>query len=124
MSLHCPATLVVARAEGDSPALAERVRHRNVAGVFTGTEPELALAGRTVGAVLATPVATMPELDPGASGPPATVKEALVQLDDVLHSLADLHRGETVVVLTKTRSSADWVVFEVEIGDDGVRLVG
>ena len=124
MSLHCPATLVVARTEGHPSALVERVRHRNVAGVFTGTEPEVALAGHSLGALLATPVATLPGLDPGASEAPATVGEALVQLDDVLHSLADLHRGETVVVLTKTRSSADWVVFEVEIGDDGVRLVG
>lgn len=123
MSLHCPATLIVARADGAGRPLLDRVRDRNIAGVFTSAHPEVVLAGRSLAAELGTAVTTLPELDPQESEPSATVRQALAHLEKALHSLADLHRGESVVVLTRARAAADWAAFEVEIGDDGVRVV-
>lgn len=123
MSLHCPALLIVARTEAYAGPLAERLRERNVAAVYTGPDPEATLAGRSLAAELGAAAATVPGLDLGASGLPGSLEKAFARIADELHALADLHRGETVVVLADAETSADWMVFEAEIGDDGVRLV-
>ena len=117
--LHCPATIVVA-SPGDATAraaLAADLRERRIAVVYSGTEE----VSRSVAAALAadldagsTELADLTGLDPDADG--------RAELAHRLQSVADLHRGETILViadrLDPTRSP-----IEVEIGDDGVRIV-
>ncbi len=121
MSLHCPATLIVARSEADGRALAVGLLDRRVAVVYSGPRPETALTGRVVARELGAAFATVPGLDGGPDEHPASPEEVVSRYEDELRSLADLHRGETVLVLAHN-PRADWMGVEVEIGDDGMWL--
>lgn len=117
--LHCPATIVLAGPEDEAAraALTAELRDRRIAMVYSGTaEP-----ARTVAAALAADLdagaaesAELTGLDPEACG--------RAELAHRLQSVADLHRGETVLVIAD-RSEASAAPIEVEIGDDGVRIV-
>lgn len=122
MSLHCPATLIVVRAVDDPRVLAATLEHRRVAVVYSASGPEAERMGRDLAAMVGAAATTLPGLEL-AGGGPGTATEAFAGLEDELGALADLHRGETVVVLTPAPGDADWSAFEVEIGDDGVRVV-
>ena len=91
--LHCPATLLLAPyVEGAEPSaegsrrLVERAAVDNVSRIYAGTRSEVA---QTIGAVETRVPATSeqrPELDGN-------------DVADALSAIADLHRGETVLVL-------------------------
>jgi 2,3-bisphosphoglycerate-dependent phosphoglycerate mutase len=88
--LQCPATLVLAAAgdEEQARALAESLRDRRVAVVYTDDSPATGAAVDAVSAGLGAPVRSEPDLREGFLPPGA-----------VLEQLADAHRGETVLVL-------------------------
>lgn len=122
MSLHCPATLIVARSEADGRTLAVGLLDRRVAVVYSGPRPETALIGLVVARELGAVFATLPGLDGGPGGLPTSPEEVVSRYEEELRSLADLHRGETVLVLADAHPRAGWVGVEVVIGDDGVWL--
>jgi hypothetical protein len=91
--LHCPATLLLAPYdEGAGPTeagtrgLVERAAADNVGRIYGGTAGEAAAAMGAVEAGLTVPAERRPELD-----------EA--DVSDELAAIADLHRGEAVLVL-------------------------
>jgi len=124
MSLHCPATLIVAgHREEHLRVLMGSLRDRRVAAVYTSPAPEAVATGQAVAAELdavARVASWLHRPDEGddedeEEGPPAD------RFEDGLRAVADLHRGETVLVLVPSSAAADWSVVELEIGDDGVR---
>ncbi len=87
--LQCPATMLFA-VPGDvdqARALADELRDRRVAVVYTDDLPASGRAVREVSAALGAPVRSEPDL-----------REGFVAPATVLEQLADLHRGETVLV--------------------------
>lgn len=124
MSLHCPATLIVVSGPNDVAALADRVRERRVAAVYTGERRDAASAGRRLATELGVVASTMTGLDEASGGPEAMVDTGRPRLEDILRPVADLHRGETVLVLLASGPDAGPSTVEVEIGDDGVRVLG
>jgi hypothetical protein len=87
--LQCPATLLFA-VPGDveqTRVLAERLHDRRVAVVYTDDLPASGGAVRDVAAALGAPVRSEPDL-----------REGFVTPGTVMEQLADLHRGETVLV--------------------------
>ena len=122
MSLHCPATIVVVSGADDVSMLADRLRERRVAAVYTGERSEAAATGRRLAAELGVAASTTTGLDDVAARP-ARLDESLPELER-LRPLADLHRGETVVVLLSGRPDEGPSSVELEIGDEGVRVLG
>ncbi|MCA1782433.1 MAG: hypothetical protein ABR500_07235 [Dermatophilaceae bacterium] len=122
MSLHCPATLLVAGHEGDTRALADGLRDRRVVAVYTSGRAEAERTGRA----LAEELGAVLEVDPGLDVDPPdrdeSAEDAVVRIQDGLGSVADLHRGETVLVLAPLGPGLQGTVVHVEIGDDGVRI--
>ncbi len=89
VALHCPATLLVAPAPVGAKgvaALAESLAEERVLGVVGAPGDE---AARRVAEILDVPLEDEPGLAAAQHPDPA-----------VLGEIADLHRGETVVVLT------------------------
>jgi broad specificity phosphatase PhoE len=87
--LQCPATMLFA-VPGDleqSRVLAESLRDRQVAVVYTDDLPASGDAVREVSAALGAPVRSEPDL-----------REGFVTPAVVMEQLADQHRGETVLV--------------------------
>lgn len=108
MTLHCPATLLVAPRpadEGSVRSLLEGVRRERVITVVGAPGDELAALASEL---LDVPLEEDPDLGPGCPD------------DAVLTGIADLHRGETVLVLTQAAEDAGAVgeVSRVELGDD------
>jgi len=108
--LQCPARFLVLG--GAATADEERLRHERVAAVYAGTRDDAGPATR-LGEGLGVPVHPVVEL---------TVEGVLDQAPEtmeVLAELADLHRGETVVVLaTGDRPRR----VEVTVDGDGTRV--
>jgi broad specificity phosphatase PhoE len=173
MALHCDATLLVARhgeasevhqgPPGDSSgwltqrgvektvALARALAGRRVASVYTSTMPAAVASGATASEVLGVAGHAIQGLDElgvgdlrdGASE--EVEQEVLARFEDALQEIADLHRGETVLVFSHAdvmsfclprlggcageglqgrRPMAHCAVAEVAVGDDGVRVLG
>lgn len=104
MALHCPATLLVApapREEDDRRRLLAAVADERVLAVVTTPGDD---AGHLVADELDVPL----EADPGLASPSVD--------DAVLGAVADLHRGETVLVLTRSGGGGDAPFVRVEIG--------
>lgn len=104
MPLHCPATLLVARSPGDEEArrrLVEAVVGERVLAVVTAPGDD---EGRRLAGELDVPF----ETDPGLASPAPD--------DTALRAVADLHRGETVVVLAPSAGVGEGVVDRVEVG--------
>lgn len=101
--MHCPATLLLASTpqdEGGVAALVDELTREMVLAVVTAP-------GDTRGAAVAERLGAPVEEEPGlVVGPPAS---------DVLGELADLHRGETVLVLSPPAGS---------VAADGAAAVG
>lgn len=104
MALHCPATLLVAptpRGEDARHRLVESVVDERVLTVVVAPGDD---GGRQVAETLDVPL----EADPGLASP---------TLDDaVLRVVADLHRGETVLVLTQVPGAGVTPFERVEVG--------
>jgi len=117
--LHCPATIIVARPDGAEArtSLIQRIRVRRVAFVYSGADPADVELAEALAAELGVGAATLGELDgfrpAGASS---------VELTDRLQGVADLHRGETVLVIADRVQAGDdsW---EIELGDEGLRVL-
>jgi hypothetical protein len=107
--LQCPARLLLL-GEPD-PATAQALRHERVAAVYAGPPgPGAAELGRALGLPvqdLARPIALVDVLARAAGA-----------LDD-LRDLADLHRGETVVVAAVGEPGAR---VDVSLDGDGLRI--
>lgn len=104
MTLHCPATLLVASTpRGDSARgrFLEAVTRERVLTVAAAPGDD---EGRTVAEAIGVPL----EEEPGLASP--TVDDA------VLRSIADLHRGEVVLVLAPASGGGDAPVVRVEVG--------
>ena len=104
MALHCPATLLVApapREEDDRRRLLAALADERVLAVVTAPDDA---TGRLVADELDAPL----EADPGLASPSVD--------DAVLGAVADLHRGETVLVLTRSGGGGDAPFVRVEIG--------
>ncbi len=110
--LHCPATLLVTRA-ADPDVLAGALRPRNVARIYCspGTHgPAAALAG-SLGVALV--------LDEGLGQPgDGRLADVVDAGREALQAIADLHRGEAVVVLLGA-STPLTEVLEVSVDGDG-----
>lgn len=116
MSLHCAATILVrhpTRLAGELDLL----RDRRIAALYAArtTAAEVASAARELG-VAAFPLA----LPLGTVGDSGGADFAHTNAG-VLQGIADLHRGETVVVVVDP--THDLHALEIEIGDDGMRLL-
>lgn len=108
MTLHCPARfLVVPAARLDDDAL-QRLRDERVAVVCSGPEHRTEAAASAE--VLGCPVVELAGLDDTS------------RWSEELEGIADLHRGETVLVVGGAGSAVPSGV--VEIGDDGARVLG
>lgn len=90
--LQCAATFVLAAAgdEHEARALAERLRDRRVAVVYTDDAPATGETVSVLSSSLGAPVRSEPDL-----------RESVVPPGTVLEQLADLHRGETVLVVAQ-----------------------
>lgn len=112
MALHCPATLLVAPAPRDAKgvtSLVDAVAAERVLAV-------LAAPGGTVGRQVADALGAPLEEEPGLAAGGFPSREQLV-------GIADLHRGERVLVLTAgpaRESDAYASTVRVEVGSDGV----
>jgi hypothetical protein len=103
--LHCPATLVLARLPYHDPIDAAGALGALVAGrpsvrfarLYAGPDDTGMTCGAVVGDVLGVP----PTILTGLTVPPteADRAECRFALEEVVGTLADLHRGETVLVL-------------------------
>ena len=133
MTLHCPAQVVIVAVAKDASApkvvgaLAGSLRGERLAAVFASDDPTaLGFASALVERL--------------ALGPP----NRIVPGQDALQSIADLHRGETVLVLDRGPIRGRWVrsaqaspeaaqqwpagsgvvdVARLELGDEGLRLL-
>ena len=123
MSLHCPATLVVASEREDPRALAARLGDDRLAAVYTASRPDAVATGRTLADALGAAHGTLAELELGLEPTARPSAESIVdRYADALQTVADLHRGETVLVLVPEPASASWSPLRVDLGDDGIRL--
>jgi hypothetical protein len=102
--LQCPATFLVVRVNtlgegwsGDVAGLAERLRDRRVAAVYGGTTASALAVSAALADGLGVPSHTL-AVPPTPPGGPAD-GTAVVRYRAVLEELADLHRGETVLVV-------------------------
>jgi hypothetical protein len=130
VTLHCPARLIVAYHEGGLDAWVQTLRDRRVAAVYTSPVPDEVARGEAVAGSLgaAARVAAWLERLERLDGLAAEARTGSVPQgvrcdDEELRSLADLHRGETVLLLVPATAAGDTSVFELEIGDDGARLL-
>lgn len=108
-SLQCPATLLLVAcpdpatpepASGPTPTeeLAARVARRRVAAVWSGTSTSALRAGEELATSLGCSLSVRSNLDP--LHPEDVVGEAATRLREVLQEVADLHRGETVLIVS------------------------
>lgn len=100
MALHCPATLLLAPAPHDAKGARDLTASLAGERVLAVVGPPGVAAGRQLADALGVPLEDEPGL---ASADPS-----------VLESIADLHRGETVLVLT--HSSGETPFARLEIG--------
>jgi len=147
--LFCPATLLVTTTSREQvEALAESLRDRRIARVFTSTLPPAVESGAVAARVLGVGAVELQGLedsgDSGDSGDSDDSQGASARFRAALEEIADLHRGETVLVLTHggvmasvlpriaTPVRADVVVrapvpgddpAELEVDADGIRLL-
>lgn len=102
--MHCPATLLLTatpEGEGGVPALVERLAGERVLTVVTAP-------GDARGAAVAAGLDVPLEQEPGlGEGPPSP---------SVLGEIADLHRGETVLVLSG-ESRDPGTIERIELGE-------
>lgn len=103
--MHCPATLLLTgtpEGEGGVPVLVERLAGERVLTVVTAP-------GDARGAAVAAGLDVPLEQEPGlAAGPPSS---------SVLGEIADLHRGETVLVLSGGAGNAAGTITRIELGE-------
>ena len=138
--LFCPATLLVTTTGREQvSALAESLRDRRIARVFTSTMPPAVESGAVAAQVLGVGVVELEGLEDSEDA-----EGALTRFRGALEEIADLHRGETVLVLTHggvmasvlpriaTPVGADLLVrasapgegpAELEVDADGIRLL-
>jgi probable phosphoglycerate mutase len=109
--LQCPTTLLLSRAGKSEPAggsltehgrtqaaaLGESLAGRRVAHVWTGTEPRAEQTAAIVAARLGVGVTSRPALAERGGDDPASLSRIRAALEEV----ADAHRGETVLVITR-----------------------
>ena len=141
--LFCPATLLVTTTSREQvEALAESLRDRRIARVFTSTLPPAVESGAVAARVLGVGAVELQGLED--SGDSDDSQGASARFRAALEEIADLHRGETVLVLTHggvmasvlpriaTPVRADVVVrapvpgddpAELEVDADGIRLL-
>ncbi len=103
--MHCPATLLLTatpEGEGGVPALVERLVGESVLAVVT---PPGDARGAAVAAALDVPLEQEPGLELGE--PPSAL----------LAEIADLHRGETVLVLSGETTDAAAAIRRIELGE-------
>ena len=104
--MHCPATLLLTPApqdEGDVSRLVERVASDGVLAVVSAPG---GVWGRRLADALGAPLEEEPGLAAGVTSPSR------------LAEIADLHRGETVLVLTPTGETGETgVVRRIELGE-------
>lgn len=103
--MHCPATLLLTatpEGEGGVPALVERLAGEMVLAVVTAPGDA---RGAAVAAALDVPLEQEHGLEEGE--PPSTL----------LGAIADLHRGETVLVLAGATEDTDAAVRRIELGE-------
>ncbi|WP_227486659.1 hypothetical protein [Nocardioides malaquae] len=109
-SLQCPATLLVAACGAVAEASAAEVvrdwyaqlAHRRVASVWSAPSAGARAVARDLSVRLGCPVQLRPDLDDGVPG-----QGAASTLREVLQEAADLHRGETVLVLLGAATPGD-----------------
>ena len=115
--LQCPATFLIAlpdEGRGQVHRLVEQVRPRRVAAVYSGpmaqavesaglAASELGLTPVVVEALDETLAGDLEAMDESAAGDPAEVR-----FRDAVEDLADVHRGETVLLLVHGEALA-WV---------------
>lgn len=103
--MHCPATLLLTatpQGEGGVPALVERVAGEMVLAVVTAPGDA---RGAAVAAGLDVPLEQEPGLEEGEPS------------SSLLGQIADLHRGETVLVLSGGTSDAAAAITRIETGE-------
>ena len=110
MRLHCAATLVVRHPAAAADQL-DLLRERRIAAVFaTGPRDELVLR---IAGELGVQVSPLDAEDAQGS--------AFAHLNEAeLQGIADLYRGETVLVLVDQQFAAP--PLEIEFGDDGIQV--
>ncbi len=121
MALHCPATLLIT-APGDAAwarALAERLAGEHIAQVWSGPSPAATGAARLAAELLDVGAAVLDALD--AEDPTGVDRDSR---REALDHIADLHRGETVLVLARGGHGDADRPARLEIGDDGWQLLG
>ncbi len=115
MALHCPATLFLAGTgdEGWAGDLARLLAEEHIARVWSGEHPGVAAVGREAAALLGVDAAVLAELDVcTAEGSPVIAHR------DALGYIADLHRGENVLVVLAD-APGEAAPTRVVVGDDG-----
>lgn len=95
--LFCPATLILAR-HGEAGTLADRLRTRRVAHVYTSPLAVAAQTAQTVATTLDRDVSTRDGLQD--CSPEESDDAVVARLRPVVEELSDLYRGETVLVVT------------------------
>lgn len=124
--LHCPVTLhlLAPDEQARSAEIAEELRHEHVAMVYAAASPAAAGTAEELGRLLDVSVrvdADLSDLDVAGFGRGAhPVRHCAQALEDI----ADLHRGEHVIVVGGVATGGDDMVLRrLEIGDDGWDLL-
>lgn len=112
--LQCPARVVLLRQEGAAEAL-EWLRHERVAHVYSSASPVAARAALALARELDVGHGTLHEL---------SVVDPQDLSGTVLDQVADLHRGETLVVVAELAGAAEGPVVVVQRDGDGWRQTG
>jgi len=116
MALHCPATLLIARPgdEAWTRGLAQRIATDHVVRVWSDVGLAERESARVAAELLAVSAATLAGLDGTTDG--GGFREAVGHI-------ADLHRGETVLVLARGGPWESDGPVRLEVGDDGWLVV-
>ena len=145
MSLHCPATLILARPGEVQSAreLGMGLRSARIAAVFAGSAGPAGPSAAMVADALGMDVATLPGLPAAAGGHPGdrTPGGDDADLAEAIRAIADLYRGESVLLVASPQAldaalsalevtgqldipaqDGSLVCGVLEVGDDGIRL--
>jgi len=105
VSLHCAATFLIAHDDeqhGRLQSMAQGLRRERVAAVAVGSTGHLSESAARCAEVLDVPLRRLGGLTGGGPSDGAG-GDLVAEFREALQELADLHRGETVLVLTEGR---------------------
>ena len=116
--LQCAATLLLTDG-GGSPALGASLADRRLAAVYTSAAPDAVRTAEAVAAVTGVGVSVSEDLrEPGGESGGESGGEVRARVARELGAIADLHRGETVLVVSHTATLQTGVPPLVGLGEE------